>query len=100
MLGQFRAVEIQASPRLRFAFSGDKLTVSAAFEDCARGCRGSASVVVDIAESTMPEARDIGFNGSYVLDILNSLQGQHVRFDFFDAGGPNKCSEASCRSCG
>jgi hypothetical protein len=37
----------------------------------------------------MTEPRDIGFYGPQVLDILNSPQGQHVRFDFFDVGGPN-----------
>jgi hypothetical protein len=25
----------------------------------------------------------------HILDILNSLQGQHVRFELFDTGGPN-----------
>jgi DNA polymerase III sliding clamp (beta) subunit (PCNA family) len=68
---------------LPFAFAGDHLTLSAAMD------RGSASAVVDVAATTMTEPRDIGFYGPQVLDILNSLQGQHVRFDFFDVGGPN-----------
>jgi DNA polymerase III subunit beta len=77
------------SPTLRFAFTIDKLTVSAAMERSCSGCRGSASMVVDLAASTIREPRDIGFYGPQVLDILRSLQGQHVRFDLFDVGGPN-----------
>jgi DNA polymerase III sliding clamp (beta) subunit (PCNA family) len=53
-------------------------------------CRGSASVDVDVATSTMNETGTVGFYGPHILDILNSLQGQHVRFEFFDVGGPNK----------
>jgi DNA polymerase III subunit beta len=77
------------SPALRFAFTTDKLTVSAAMEGNGAACRGSACVAVDVAGSTMTEPRDIGFYGPQVLDILVSLQGQHVRFDFFGVGGPN-----------
>ncbi len=76
-------------PALRFAFAGGQLTLSAAMDGCSSACRGSASAVVDVAATTMTEPRDIGFYGPQVLDILNSLQGQHVRFDFFDVGGPN-----------
>jgi len=79
-----------ASPILRFAFSPDKLTVSAVMEDCDHACRGSASVDVDVAASTMNEPGNVGFYGPHILDILNSLQGQQVRFEFFDPGGPNK----------
>jgi DNA polymerase-3 subunit beta len=78
-----------ASPVLQFAFAGDKLTVSAAFEACASVC-GSASVAVQIVATTMTAPRDVGFYGPHVLDILNSLRGQQVRFEFFDAGGPNR----------
>jgi DNA polymerase-3 subunit beta len=87
------------SPILRFAFTTDKLTVSAALEGNSSACRGSASVAFDVGASTMTEARDIGFYGPQVLDILGSLQGQHVRFDFFDVGGPNNfagdCADGS-----
>jgi DNA polymerase III sliding clamp (beta) subunit (PCNA family) len=31
----------------------------------------------------------VGFNGAFIGDILDSLQGEHVSFDFFDVGGPN-----------
>jgi DNA polymerase-3 subunit beta len=79
-----------ASPILRFAFAADKLTLSTAMEVSDGACRGSASVDVDVAASTMTEPDTIGFYGPHILDILNSLQGQHVRFEFFDTGGPNK----------
>jgi len=82
-------VKWRATPILRFAFAGEKLTVSGVIEGSASACRGSASVAVDIAETTMSEPREIGFYGPQVLDILNSLRGGHVRFDFFDVGGPN-----------
>jgi DNA polymerase III sliding clamp (beta) subunit (PCNA family) len=32
----------------------------------------------------------VGFYGAHILDILTSLQGQQVRFEFFDTGGPNR----------
>jgi DNA polymerase-3 subunit beta len=79
-----------ASPILRFAFAADKLTLSAVMEDSGAACRGSASVDVDVAASTMNEPGIVGFHGPHILDILTSLQGQHVRFEFFDIGGPNK----------
>jgi hypothetical protein len=78
-----------ASPILRFAFA-DKLTLSTAMEVPDGACRGSASVDVDVLTSTMNEPGNIGFYGPHILDILNSLQGQHVRFEFFDTGGPNR----------
>jgi hypothetical protein len=31
-----------------------------------------------------------GRSSPHILDILNSLQGQQVRFEFFDTGGPNR----------
>ena len=76
-------------PALRFAFAGSQLTLSAAMDGRDSVCRGSASAILDLAETTMTEPRDIGFYGAQVLDILNSLKGQQVRFDFFDVGGPN-----------
>jgi DNA polymerase-3 subunit beta len=79
-----------ASPILRFAFAADKLTLSTAMEVPDGACRGSASVDLDVAASTMSEPGNIGFYGPHILDILNSLQGQHVRFEFFDEGGPNR----------
>jgi DNA polymerase-3 subunit beta len=79
-----------ASPILRFAFAADKLTLSTAMEVPDGACRGSASVEVDVAASTMNQPGIIGFYGPHILDILNSLQGQHVRFEFFDRGGPNR----------
>lgn len=77
------------SPALRFAFTAAKLTVSAALEGNGSACRGSASVEIDLGASTRTEPREIGLCGPQVLDILSSLQGQHVRFDFFDVSGPN-----------
>jgi DNA polymerase-3 subunit beta len=74
---------------LRFAFAGDKLTISAAFDACGSPCQGSATITVNIAASTMAEPRDVGFCGPQVLDILRSLRGRQVRIDFFDVGGPN-----------
>ena len=82
-------VKWQVAPILRFAFAGGKLTVSGAIVGCGAGCRGSASVDLDVTETTMTEPREIGFYGPQILDILNSLQGGHVRFNFFDVGGPN-----------
>ena len=82
-------VKWQVAPILRFAFAGGKLTVSGAIVGCGAGRRGSASVDLDVTETTMTEPREIGFYGPQILDILNSLQGGHVRFDFFDVGGPN-----------
>jgi DNA polymerase-3 subunit beta len=78
------------SPILRFALAADKLTLSTAMEVPDGACRGLASVDVGVAASTMTEPGIVGFYGPHILDILNSLQGQHVRFEFFDAGGPNK----------
>jgi DNA polymerase-3 subunit beta len=78
-----------ASPILRFAFAADKLSVSAVREGSGAACRGSASVDVDVATSTMTEPGTVGFYGPHIPDILTSLQGQHVRFEFFDTGGPN-----------
>jgi DNA polymerase-3 subunit beta len=78
------------SPILRFAFAADKLTLSTAMEVPDGACRGSASVDVDVPTSTMNEPDSIGFYGPHMLDILHSLQGQHVRFEFFDIGGPNR----------
>jgi DNA polymerase-3 subunit beta len=77
------------SPILRFAFTTDKL-LSTAMELPDGTCRGSASVDVDVAASTMNEPGTVGFYGPHILDILNSLQGEHVRFEFFDTGGPNR----------
>jgi hypothetical protein len=37
----------------------------------------ASSVDVDVAASTMIEPGSIGFYGPHILDILNSLQGQH-----------------------
>jgi DNA polymerase-3 subunit beta len=82
-------VKWRAAPILRFAFAGEKLTVSVAIEGCGSACHGTASVAVEVVETTMPEHREIGFYGPQVLDILNSLRGGHVRFDLFDIGGPN-----------
>jgi DNA polymerase-3 subunit beta len=79
-----------ASLILRFAFAADKLALSAVMEDSGSACRGSASVDVDVATSTMNEPGPVGFYGPHILDILNSLQGQQVRFEFFDTGGPNR----------
>jgi DNA polymerase-3 subunit beta len=76
-------------PALRFAFAGDKLNISAAIEGTVSDYRGSASVSVDIAATTVTNAPVVGFFGPYILDILRSLKGRHVRFDFFDVGGPN-----------
>src|SRR5215831_72259 len=42
-----------ASPVLRFAFAAEKLTVSAVMEDSGSACRGSASVDLDVAATTM-----------------------------------------------
>jgi hypothetical protein len=81
-------VKWRATPILRFAFAGDRLTVSAAIEGCGSAC-GSASVAVDVADTTMREPTVIGFCGTQVLDILNSLRGSSLRFDLFDVGGPN-----------
>jgi DNA polymerase III subunit beta len=78
------------SPTLRFAFAAGNLTVSAVMQDSGAACRGSASVAVDVAASTMKQPGTVGFYGPNVLDILNSLQGQHVQFEFFDVGGPNR----------
>jgi DNA polymerase-3 subunit beta len=72
-----------ASPILRF-----ELTLSTTMEVPEGACRGSASVDVNVATSTMNEP--VGFYGPHILDILNSLQRQHVRFQFFDIGGPNR----------
>jgi DNA polymerase-3 subunit beta len=83
------AAKGQVVPALRFGFAGDKLTVCAAIEGDGPVCRGSASVSVDIAATTMTVPREIGFHGPQVLDILKSLRGREVRFDFFDVGGPN-----------
>jgi DNA polymerase III subunit beta len=77
------------TPILRFAFAGGKLTVSAAIGGCGLACGGSASVAVDVAATTITEPREIGFHGPQILDILRSLRGGAVRFDFFDVGGPN-----------
>jgi DNA polymerase-3 subunit beta len=74
---------------LRFAFAGDALTISAAFDACGSACHGSATITVNIAASTMAEPQDVGLCGPQVLDILRSLRGRQVRFDFFDIGGPN-----------
>ena len=79
-----------ASPILRFAFAADKLTLSTVMEDSGSACRGSASVDLDVAASTMNGPGIVGFYGPHILDILTSLQGQHVRFEFFDIGGPNR----------
>jgi DNA polymerase-3 subunit beta len=79
-----------AGPVLRFTFAADKLTLSTAMEVPDGACRGSASVDVDVATSTMNEPGIVGFYGPHILDILTSLQGQHVRFEFFDTGGPNR----------
>jgi hypothetical protein len=76
-----------ASPILRFAFAADKLTLSAVMEDSGAACRGSASADLSIAASTMTEPGSIGFYGPHMLDILNSLQGQHVRFEFLTQAG-------------
>jgi DNA polymerase-3 subunit beta len=54
-----------ASPILRFAFTADKLTLSAVMEDCGAACRGSASVDVDVASSTMNEPGTVGFYGPH-----------------------------------
>jgi DNA polymerase-3 subunit beta len=82
-------VKRHVTPILRFAFAGEKLTVSAAIEGCGSACHGTASVAVEVVETTIAEPREIGFYGPQVLDILNSLRGGHVRFDLFDVGGPN-----------
>jgi DNA polymerase-3 subunit beta len=74
---------------LRFSLATDKLTVSAAVEEHGLGYHGSAAMTVDIAATTMRESRDVGFSGPYMLDILKSLVGRQIRFDFFDVGGPN-----------
>jgi DNA polymerase-3 subunit beta len=87
--GQVSGERWPDGPALRFAFTPEKLSVSAAMEGSGSACRGSASVVVDVAASTMPAPREIGFRGSQVLDILKSLQGRQVRFDLFDMTGPN-----------
>ena len=79
-----------ASPILRFAFAADKLTLSTAMEVPDGTCRGLASVDVEVAATTMNQPGTVGFYGPHMLDILNSLQGQHVRFEFFDTGGPNR----------
>src|SRR6516164_4435438 len=76
------------NPILRFAFAADKLTLSTALEVSDGTCRGSASVDVDVAASTMTEPDTIGFYGPHILDILNSLQGQHVRYEFYDTDAP------------
>lgn len=86
--GKVSAERWPDGPALRFAFTTDKLTVSATTEGSASACRGVASISLDIA-STMPAPREIGFRGSQVLDILKSLQGRHVRFDLFAMDGPN-----------
>jgi hypothetical protein len=80
------------APILRFAFAGDKLTISTAFEDATSVAIGSASVTVKIAAAVMPEPREIGFYGPQIVDILRSLRGRLVRFDFYDVGGPNNFS--------
>ena len=77
------------NPVLRFSFDADKLTVSAAFDGCDSAC-GSGAVTVQIAATTMTAPHDVGFYGPHILDILNSLQGYHVRFDLFDTAGPNR----------
>jgi DNA polymerase-3 subunit beta len=79
-----------ASPILRFAFAADKLTLSTAMEVPDGARRGSASVEVSVTASTMNEPGTVAFYGPHILDILNSLQGQHIRFEFFDIGGPNR----------
>ena len=79
-------------PAVRFAFAGDKLTLSTSIEDRGGGYSGSAAVTVNIAAAVMPEPRDVGFYGPFVLDILRSLKGRLVRFDFFAVGGPNNFS--------
>jgi DNA polymerase-3 subunit beta len=79
-----------ASPILRLAFAADKLSLSTAMELPDGACRGSASVDLSVAASTMNEPGSIGFYGPHILDILTSLQGEHVRFEFFDTGRPNR----------
>jgi DNA polymerase-3 subunit beta len=74
---------------LRFSFAADKLTISAAVEEHGVGYRGSAAMSIDVAATTIREPHDIGFSGPYVLDLLKSLAGRQVRFEFFDVGGPN-----------
>jgi DNA polymerase III subunit beta len=80
----------RVSQGLRFAFAGDAVTVSSAIDGDVAACRGSASVVVPVAATTMREPREIGFWGPQILDILGSLRGRDVRFDFFDGIGPNR----------
>jgi DNA polymerase III sliding clamp (beta) subunit (PCNA family) len=46
-------------------------------------------MTVDVTATTLREPRDVGFSGPYVLDILKSLAGRQVHFEFFDVGGPN-----------
>jgi DNA polymerase III sliding clamp (beta) subunit (PCNA family) len=74
---------------LRFFFASNKLTVSAAVQEHGVGYSGSAAMTIDVTATTVREASDVGFSGPYVLDILKSLSGRQVRFDFFDASGPN-----------
>jgi DNA polymerase-3 subunit beta len=74
---------------LRFSFAPDKLTVSAAVQEHGVGYRGSAAMTIDVAATTMREPCDVGFSGPYILDILKSLAGRQMRFEFFDVGGPN-----------
>jgi DNA polymerase III sliding clamp (beta) subunit (PCNA family) len=46
-------------------------------------------MTIDVAAATMRKPRDVGFSGPYILDILKSLAGGQVGFNFFDVGGPN-----------
>jgi DNA polymerase-3 subunit beta len=87
--GEVSETKWQVAPALRFTFAGDKLTVSGTIEGCGSVCRGSASVAVDVAATTMTAPRELGFRGPQILDILKSLRGKEVRFDLFDVGGPN-----------
>jgi DNA polymerase-3 subunit beta len=81
---------------LRFAFAGDRVTISTAFEDTTADCGGSASATVKQESTSIVKPREVGFCGPFIVDILHSLQGQHIRFDFFDIGGPNSfCGDSA-----
>jgi len=75
--------ESKRTPAMKFVFAADRVTVSAEWHDFG----GSASIDFP-CQHDLPLNFTVGYNGRYLLDMLDAIRGNELAFGITDTTGP------------
>lgn len=75
--------ESRRTPAMKLAFTVDQVTVSAEWHDFG----GSASITIP-CQHDLPKDFTVGYNGRYLLDMLDAVRGEELAFGIADNAGP------------